>query len=582
MGPPQRVEMKETVPCQAEIPVLGVVSRGRRAWGIDLGMLALLAAVWFGSLLGLRPLSNPDEGRYAEIPREMAASGDWVTPRLNGVKYFEKPPLLYWLSAATFRVAGCNEFTARLWNALFAVGGVLLTYAAARILHGRAAGWFAALVLGTSVLYYGLSQVLLLDMAASVTMGGALFSFLLAMRHPAGKTRKRLLLAGYAAMGLATLTKGLIGVVLPGAVIFCWCLLLGRWRALRPFHPLAGGTLFLAIAGPWHLLAARANAGFLDFYFIHEHFLRFTTTVHGRTGPWWYFLAVLALGLLPWAGFAWQGVRRALAGGWRERREHDAEWFLAIWVVVVVGFFSVSKSKLVPYILPVWPPLAVLAGRAIAEAWCARQARAMRTGVAVFVAAAVLLGIGVWLAPAPAGWAGSVLEPWRRFFTLVLAGGAGTAWWAWRRNRPGTVAAAVGLSAAMLLATFNPLAMRYDRRSGKEIAGLLNKALGPGDRVYSVGFYPQDLPFYLGRLLHVVNYKGELAYGIDAEPGKNADRFLRDDGFAEQWRQPGVAYVVIMAKYYDWRFLPGGLPHQVIGRSGDCLLLTNQLPSSES
>ena len=287
------------------------VSHGRRSWLRDFLVLAVLSGVWFCGLLGMRPLSNPDEGRYTEIPREMAASGDYVTPRLNGVKYFEKPPLVYWLSALTFRQFGVNEFTARLWNGLFAVMGVLMTYGTARSLYGRGAGIWAAIVLATTLMYYAMSQIVLLDMAVSVTVSGALFAFILAMREPRGRKRLGWFLVLYGCMGLATLSKGLIGIALPGAVIFLWLLALNRWRALWPFYPLIGTLLLLAIAVPWHVLAARANPDFLRFYFIHEHLERFTTRVHNRYQHGWFFVPVLIAGLFPWVFFA----GRAVAGG---------------------------------------------------------------------------------------------------------------------------------------------------------------------------------------------------------------------------------------------------------------------------
>ena len=239
----------------------------RASWFTDLAVIAVAATLWFCAMIGQRPLSNPDEGRYTEIPREMAASGDFVTPRLNGVKYFEKPPLVYWLSALTFRKFGVSEFTARIWGGIFSVLGVLLTYSTARSLYDRSTGIWSAIVLSTSLIYYVLSQIILLDMAVAVTMSGALFSFILAMREPRGRKRFGLFMAFYAFMALATLSKGLIGIAIPGAVIFFWVLLLNRWKALWPFYPIVGSALLLAIAAPWHVLAARANPDFLDFYF---------------------------------------------------------------------------------------------------------------------------------------------------------------------------------------------------------------------------------------------------------------------------------------------------------------------------
>ena len=157
---------------------------------------ALLLLLAFGALyffrLGSYPLSNPDEGRYAEIPREMLATGDWVTPRLNGVNYFEKPPLVYWATAVMEKIFGQNEWAVRAVPVLFALWGVLITYAAGRRLHGREAGLLAAIVLGTSLLWFVVGHIPLLDTAVSVLMAQALFAFLLGVREPAGATRRGL------------------------------------------------------------------------------------------------------------------------------------------------------------------------------------------------------------------------------------------------------------------------------------------------------------------------------------------------------------------------------------------------------
>ncbi len=540
-------------------------------------LLAVLAGVWFVSMLGLRPLSNPDEGRYAEIPREMAASGDFVTPRLDGVKYFEKPPLLFWLSAVTFRVAGVSEFTARLWNALFAVGGVLATYAAARVLYDRLAGWCAAIVLATSLLYHGLSQVVLLDMGAAVTMACALFAFLSGVRRAPGRARRLLFMAFYVAMALATLAKGLIGIALPGAVVFLWAWLLNRWRTLWPFYPVSGVILFLVIAAPWHVLAARDNGDFLHFYFIHEHLLRFTTRIHNRVEPWWFFLVVLAAGMMPWAGFAFQAMRRVFATRWANRHAHADEWFLVIWVVFVVVFFSISQSKLVPYILPVWPPLAVLTGRFLGLAWRQGSARDLRAGAILYALLALSGAAVLACAVVPRIASGESWWVWRSWLVTALVGGGGATLWCLWRDRPRGVLLAMAAGTAVLLAAFNPLAGQLDKRSTKQLADVLKPMLGPDDRIYCVGFYPQDLPVYLGRLLDVVDYEGELAYGIRAESDLGGRRFLRDDAFAGQWEKPGRAYAIVPRSNYARSLAKSGLAHQIVAQTSDFLVLRNRL-----
>lgn len=573
------------------------------SWSRDLLLLALALMVWFGLFLGSRPLNNPDEGRYTEIPREMAATGDYVTPRLDGVKYFEKPPLVYWLSALTFEVTGVNEWSARCWGAVFAVLGGLMTYAAGRALHGRIAGLWAAVVLSTSILYYGLSRIILLDLVVAVTMAGALFAFLLGMREPAGARRRWLFWAFYACMALAVLTKGLIGFVLPCAVAFVWVLLFNQWRALWPCHPFSGSAILLAIAAPWHVLAALRNVsvdgtvwpgyarglalhqagqdpGWMWFYFIREHFLRFTTTEHGRFEPWWFFPPVLIAGLFPWAVFAWQATRKGLAGGWRARVGARATWFLVIWIVFIVAFFSKSQSKLVPYILPVFPAVAVLIGSYLAEAWSKRSAQGLRAGLWVFAGLALALGLAAAVVPAPAKQPElSVgLTGWRVFLALLLGGGAVTVAGCLRRDA--TRAALVVMTAvcAFFFTASNLFAERFDRRTSKSLALVLKPRLQPGDEVFMVNTYAQDFPVYLDRFVSVVNYQGELAYGIDAEPELTARRFISTPAFLARWREAPLAYALVRKSSLAALFTDASLPRIVIAETPYYVLLANRSP----
>lgn len=574
--------MPPTDCCPPDRPATSAAGRSAcSAWLWDLTVLAVVAGLWFCALLGLRPLGNPDEGRYTEIPREMAATGDFVTPRLNGVKYFEKPPLVYWLSALTFRQFGVNEFTARLWNGLFAVLGVLVTYIAARTLYGRGAGIWAAIVLATSLMYFVMSQIVLLDMAVAVTVSGALFAFLLAVREPRGRRRLGLFLICYGFMALATLSKGLIGIALPGAVMFFWVLMLNRWRALWPFYPIVGSLLLLAIAAPWHVWAARANPDFLNFYFVHEHWLRFTTRVHDRYEPWWFFLPVLLVGLFPWVFFAWQAIAQSLADGWKARRLQAEAWFFLIWIVFIVAFFSRSQSKLIPYILPVFPALAVLIGRAVAGVWQGESGHAFRWGARAFIAAAVLLAVAGLVAPEPrdqpalAAW----LPVLRVTMGGALLGGAAVAFLGLRRNRPRLMLAAVAVSSAVVLLAMNLGGASFHKTSTKSLAMILKPLLQADDRVYCVGYYAQDLPVYLGRQVSVVGYRGELTFGIDAEPSLTAARFLDRQQFAGQWNQPqpgAGSYAVVRKGSYDKWFSKLALAHRVIGEADGFVLVAHR------
>jgi|CXWL01.1.fsa_nt_gi 4-amino-4-deoxy-L-arabinose transferase-like glycosyltransferase len=555
-------------------------------YGADLWRLALGVAILFFALLASRPLATPDEGRYTEIPREMLVSGDWVTPRLNGVKYFEKPPLVYWLTAASLKVLGVNEVAARFWSAALALGGVLLTYAAGRALYGRSTGWLAAGVLATSLLYYGLSQILTLDMAVSVFVAAALFAFLLAVRSPPGSRRRWLFWGFYAAMALATLTKGLIGIVLPCAVAGLWVLVVGKWRQLRPFHPFSGTLVLLLIAAPWHVLAARANPDFLYFYFVHEHFLRFTTKLHSRFEPWWFFIPVLVGGLFPWSAFLLQSVRMGLADGaaslsrsWRDRERNEAAWFLLVWIGFIVLFFSRSQSKLIPYILPVFPAAAVLIGRYLAAAWAAPEERRLRralTGVSVLAGVMGVAALFLRVDRDPT-MATDLHGAQVALAALFVIGAFGVAWLVWRRGcRQGLV----GLLAwtIILLASLNPIYALADRRTARALALELAPRLQPGDEIFSVGDYLQDVPVYLGRTIGVVGFEGELDFGIHAEPERAAGRFLTVDELVVRWQTPGRRFAFGYNRKVASLLARPDFPHVIVGRHRGQILFSNQIP----
>src|SRR6185369_1830470 len=311
------------------------------SWKRDLLLLTLAIGLLLGVALGVRALWGPDEGRYVEIPREMVTTGDYVTPRLNGVKYFEKPPLFYWLQAAAIHLFGLREWAMRLVPALSALLGCLAVYAAGRRLFSRRAGLLAAAILATTPLWYFLGNAITLDMTVSALLTVALLAFLVAVQEPEdAPLRRNLLWASYVALALATLAKGLIGIAIPGMVIVVWMALLGDWDLPRRIRLGSGTVIFLLIAVPWHVLVARANPEFLWFYFIHEHVLRYVTKIHARYEPPWFFIPVLLGGMIPWTAFLVQAVRDALPAGWRRRHETKETLFLLLWAGLVFVFFS--------------------------------------------------------------------------------------------------------------------------------------------------------------------------------------------------------------------------------------------------
>jgi len=240
-------------------------------WIRDLLLLSVLFGFLFCYGLGHAPLIDPDEGRYAEIPREMLERGDLVTPTLNYVKYFEKPPLIYWLNAGSMKLLGHNEFAARFPSALAGLLTVLATYIAGRRLMDRRTGMIAAFMLGSSAGFLFQSRIILTDMLLTLCLSVALFCFLLATQSQE-KRRRFFYRIFFICCGLAVLTKGLIGIVLPAGIIF-WYLLLGRrWHILPEIPWLSGIFLFLLVTAPWFVLVSVQNPEFPPFFLYQRAF----------------------------------------------------------------------------------------------------------------------------------------------------------------------------------------------------------------------------------------------------------------------------------------------------------------------
>jgi 4-amino-4-deoxy-L-arabinose transferase-like glycosyltransferase len=526
--------------------------------GRILAAAALLAVMWF-ALLGHRDLLHPDEGRYAEIPREMVASGDWITPHLDGLKYFEKPPLQYWATGAAFGLLGAGNATARLWPASLGFLGILWVFLLGRRLFGPLAAVYAALILASGLLWVAMGHLLTLDMGLSVFLALAIGALLWAQSERGDPVReRRWMLLAWGALAAATLSKGPVAVVLAAGTVVLYSLWqrdLALWRHL---HLGRGLLLFLALAAPWFVAVGLRNPGFTEFFFLHEHFARFATDVAGRVHPWWTFVPVVLLGSAPWVGsatlalvrpgFAW----RSGSGGF------DPVRFVWVHVVFTVVFFSASHSKLVPYVLPVFPALALLAGRRLA----------LRPRFSWDALAAVALGLlifGTTLAPglvASLDLPRSLLLGYRPYILsasglLIAAGAIGL------RLRAAGLRSAALLSASSLLAFqlllwgFQVLAPVHSSRC---LADAIRSCTGDDVPVYSVNRYDQPLPFYLRRTVELVSERGELDYGLREEP----DKAIPDlDTFRKIWsgKEQGVA---VMSSDLYRALLESGLPMRLL------------------
>ncbi|MEZ5278113.1 MAG: glycosyltransferase family 39 protein [Opitutaceae bacterium] len=545
------------------------------SWGRDLFLLLAGLGVLFGFRLGSYPLANPDEGRYAEVPREMIANHDFTIPRLNGVIYFEKPPLLYWLNAVSLRYLGSSEWFLRMWPALFALGGCLMTYVAGRRLFGRSAGLAGSIVLATSLLYYGLSRILILDMAVSSLMTVTLLAFIVGVHEPPGRTRRSWFLLLYAAAALATLTKGLIGFVLPGAVIFLWLLLAHQWHRLRPFHLLPGTLLFLAIALPWHVLAERANEDFFQFYIIRSHFQRFTSEVHGHQQPFWFFIPIALAGLFPWVCFLWPALKRKLVDPGSRVLTRPAYVFMLVWAGFVLFFFSISGSKLPTYILPIFPPLALLIGVFLSGAWEQRSFSAVRIGLGVYLAVSVLVLVGavVALLHRPEDVQQAARGPAIAAGAVTVAASLGVLVCLWREQV--RMALRIILSGAVgFYFSLTYIIPEVQRPSTKPLAEIFARDYPEGTQVFTYGDSFYDFNFYGRTLTGVVDSLGELKFGTEAED--HSDRFVDDATFRRIWSGPDLVVCLARNRSYDRLFGEESFRYHVVAESGEYILIDNR------
>jgi 4-amino-4-deoxy-L-arabinose transferase-like glycosyltransferase len=392
------------------------------------GAALLLALV--GALLLLRlgaiPLLGPDEPRYARVAIEMQRAGEWVTPTLQGQPWLEKPPLYYWLAGAAYRVLGETETAARLPAVLAALLTVGTTALVGARLFGAGAGLHAGFVLGLSVLPFAYGRAASMDMllAASVTVAQGL----IALRLLGIAGRLAVPVAGLF-IGLATLAKGPLGLLLPALATGCYLLVARDSKAWRALLSPAAAVLGLLVALPWYLMAWRENGhAFIEVFFLNHNLQRFTSTIHRHPGPFYYYVPLVLLGLLPWVGLVPVALARV------RPRASRAELLVTLWLAAPFAFFSLAGSKLPGYILPCLPPLAILAGRQ-ADRWTregagagGRVAALVGLACAALVAAAPLVlraqGEPLWRALIPlGGW--SLLVAF--VFSRTIAGDAARA-----------------------------------------------------------------------------------------------------------------------------------------------------------
>jgi len=362
-------------------------------------VFAVALVAWLAFAIGLHPLTLPEEGRYVGVAWEMLRSGDWIVPTQNGMPFLHKPPLFYWLTAASMQVFGTNAGAARFAPLLAALLAAAGFHAATRRRAGAPVAAAALLVLATMPFFFGGAQFANLDMLVAAFIALTIvFAAEAALDLRDGRPHRRALVLAWACAALGVLAKGLIGLVLPGLVLVVWLVTSGQARLiLRLISPL-GLVVFALIAAPWFIAVQQHHPGFARYFFVYHHFERFTATGFNNVKPWWFFLVALPVLTLPWSLWLVRARVRKSPGddadrtGWRR--------LMWVWLATLMVFFSLPESKPVGYAMPMLFPLAYLIAEPALAAWRSGRAGARRLAEASAVGAVALCLAAVF-------WAGT-------------------------------------------------------------------------------------------------------------------------------------------------------------------------------
>jgi uncharacterized membrane protein YidH (DUF202 family) len=545
-------------------------------------LLAVAACMFFAGI-GRLALIEPDEGRNAEVAREMLARGDWITPHFNNFSYLDKPPVFFWAVASSFRVAGLSEASARFPSALAALLTVLLVWLLARRMFENSTALYAGLVLATSPLVVLFAREVIFDMTLTLFVTGAMVCYWLREADPERQTLLDALF--FAAMGLATLTKGPVGFLLPLLSISAYQALRGKFGRLKDLNWLLGLAAFFAITLPWFIAVSVRHPDFPGYAFWQESLQRFATGHSHRAGPIYYYLIIYLAGFLPWSFFlSYAAVHRVRQ--WKElRQEQQAPvLFLLSWAGVIFVFFTISQSKLPGYFLPAMVPLCILMGKVWSGHDLEQEGRTPDWLTGGF---ATLIALGIIIAALPHfehflfphGQLGkkmphdvlALLGPTLLYTGVIIAalGIIGRNLCARAKEKGPTVimfAVVACCFPVMLVRWFRPLELFASAKSSRALAQTILASPQKSLPLYGYYYFRTGLPFYLERPVGLIsstadeltsNYivtrwpvikheteGGQLPQGLAPPETDGMPLVMDEDDWLAKWRSTPVLVLV--------------------------------------
>lgn len=560
---------------------------------IDSLVIILTSLIIFTLFLGSYQLITPDEGRYVEIAREMVASGNYVTPQLNGSTFLDKPILFYWVEIALIKLFGLHEWSVRLLPAMFGSLGCLFTYFAGERLFSRRTGLFAAFLQMSTLIYFFSAHYTNMDLMVAVLISGALYATIIGLKATQTvKQRTLYLWAAYALAALAFLTKGLIGIVLPGLIIGIWLFIHKDGRNFVKLRIFSGLVLFLIITTPWIAAVTSQNPDFLHYFFIVQQFDRFTGTNFNVHQPLYFYVIVLLVGLIPWVVFLFQSLHYQIK---HARHPQDPQRtirsYLLIWPAVIFIFFSIPDSKVIGYILPAIPPLLLLIANFLDErsAYLV-QSKSLKTGACLFLALSAIISFAlIIIAYMPHITAHQAIIWLTIIAAIIMLGGVRTVYCAFYKEHLTPTVRTLFITVILAFVICVASVATFKMSTIKPLANTINRYHKQGDLIVTYRDYFQDLPVYVRHRVYVVydwkntqhiehtdNWKRDLAEDILYKHYRQHN-LITDQQFLNLWQHKHLFVVLKEYKLSGLKKIASKAhrPYHIVKQHQNYLLVTN-------